>query len=785
MINRPKERQFVYKGILIIIALLFLVPFVDATWSSDPTLNNNLMAYYTFDDIDHSNNNVRDITDQGRNVTVVGGLTSGVAGLIGETFLYTNDGAKHININPLEVSPFIGNPTPGAGLTINVWVNITDLTSEEYIMGDANHNVIENGWSIRTAGVGSTNLNYLAHNGGTWPDISAVCVGCLTLDGWAMVTLIKNGTDLVWYKNGAYVSATSDTSGPAEGGYDLLLGRDGFGNGPMSGKLDELGFWNRTLIPSEITALYNSGLGLPHDGQSVIANFTFSGVTDEFNGSDINIFNITMFNGTNYEFNTTTGNISTFLLSNATELFNITFQALGYLNNTWIDHNISERILSFGSFFNMSRHNISAYVAPSNQTLIHNFTVNSSEGVSVSTLTGSMEYPTSWNTSIDLIFYADEGNYTTPTFAVPGSINGKYNFSVYVAQTFHIEIWDEITNVLLDYVTTTLDLISDAYGNNYTRTNGSYQIGLITPGDYIIRYDSDDFFTRTYYKVLEEGSYNQLTLYLLNSSYSYAINVTANVLDTLENQIEDATITTTKYYADSNSYKTVENTQTNFEGKAGLSLTTNEYYIFQIEYDGDSVLTTTPTYIFEDEITFVIDIGADPTTEFYNSLDIDLTLTFNNVTNNFVYTYSDPQSRFSTTCLEVWKVNAFAGDTLENGSCSSSHSGTIIAGVTEINGTTYLGKAYATINGEKTLLASLYTEFKANVSFGNMGLLLVALLTIVFALIGFWNPFVALILAPIPLIFGAMLSIIAIPTGVAIGVWVAFVFVAILIGRLT
>ena len=245
----------------------FLDPWVDYS------LDTGLMSYYTFDDDDHSNNNVMDMTDQGRNVTIVGGLTTGVEGILGETFLYVNDGAKHVNINTMETAPFIGNPTPGAGFSINVWVNITDLTSEEYIMGDANHNLIENGWSIRTS-TGSTDLNYMAHHGASWPDIFATCTDCLTLDDWAMVTITKNATDIVFYKNGSYVSAKSDSDGPTEGAYDLLLGRDGFGNGPMSGKLDELGFWNRTITADEVAYLWNGGLGLEYKGEYTLNTTT-------------------------------------------------------------------------------------------------------------------------------------------------------------------------------------------------------------------------------------------------------------------------------------------------------------------------------------------------------------------------------------------------------------------------------------------------------------------------------------------------------------------------------
>jgi hypothetical protein len=103
-----------------------------------------------------------------------------------------------------------------------------------------------------------------------------------------------------------------------------------------------------------------------------------------------------------------------------------------------------------------------------------------------------------------------------------------------------------------------------------------------------------------------------------------------------------------------------------------------------------------------------------------------------------------------------------------------------------VNGSTYTAKAYATIDGTQRYLGNLIiTIGKEMVDTSRMGLLFIFLLTFVFASIGFFNPVVALILTPIPILLGAISGLIAISVPVAIGIMVAsFIVIFIIGGRL-
>ena len=63
-----------------------------------------------------------------------------------------------------------------------------------------------------------------------------------------------------------------------------------------------------------------------------------------------------------------------------------------------------------------------------------------------------------------------------------------------------------------------------------------------------------------------------------------------------------------------------------------------------------------------------------------------------------------------------------------------------------------------------------------------MGIFVVFLLTAVFSMLGFFSPSVALIIAPLPLVFGSYLDIVLIPFGTALAVYLGFLILAGVVG---
>lgn len=143
----------------------------------------------------------------------------------------------------------------GGQVTINFWYRKEG--------GAGGNPIISKKWAD-TPGwyIVEQNTNGLTYNGiGT-----AIYDGSPISDTWTMATATTNSTNSCLYRNGvlincvatAYESATSDALDIC-GSYDDTAYYDGY--------IDELGFWNRTLTPSEITDLYNGGDGLTYTSE--------------------------------------------------------------------------------------------------------------------------------------------------------------------------------------------------------------------------------------------------------------------------------------------------------------------------------------------------------------------------------------------------------------------------------------------------------------------------------------------------------------------------------------
>ena len=753
------DKRFIF-GVL----LLLILP------SASASLEDGIFAYWSFD-VFGGDSKMPDLTGNDHNLTNNGVTLSG--GLLVNGTLTSS--SQYFDAGNIE------EPIEGAysNFTINFWVNFSSLTGEDTIMGTAATNTFSNGWAIRKENNNGNLLLRVANGASVIISCEGSNIG--EADAWHMATLTKNGTNFTWYKDGTGVISCTDGDDITNGA-NLEIARSYNDPSGVDGQLDEMGIWNRTLSQTEIEELYNSGNG--YNPFANPANFTIT-ATDDYLSTSILNFSV-IINGTAYQSNITSGEVITPYNATDERTFNITFlNATGYLQTENTAYNISDSgtSLEFTPLFNLSRHWITVFSAINTTFPVTNYSLVVDSGYYGNTTNGTMLFTSLWNTTENGTFYTSEfqNNYANQSFEINGSLNGNYTLYAYGQNSFYLTFYDEITGLNMSGSTVELELISDIYGNNYSTTNGTIYITALTPSDYIFRYSSDGYFTRTYYQTLVDGSYSVIDLYLLNETYANARNVTATVLSTLNEELEGATIIAQRYDTDTNSYITREQVDTNFEGKAELHLTNDEYYKFIIQYEGSTVLTTSPTYIYEDELTFIVDIGADPTEEYFNFQDITFTLVFNNATNKFELTYSDSNALASEICLYVYDTDVF-GDTLHNSSCLSASSGSILVGVDVVNGTTYLAKAYATIGDTTSLIGSLAYTFFGESGFGNFGLLIVIILTVAFAFVGIWNPVVSLVITPIPILFGAIAGIVEISIAVAAGLELTFIIIAMAIG---
>ena len=152
-------------------------------------------------------------------------------------------------------------------------------------------------------------------------------------------------------------------------------------------------------------------------------------------------------------------------------------------------------------------------------------------------------------------------------------------------------------------------------------------------------------------------------------------------------------------------------------------------------------------------------------------------------------TYSDPNEKTNQFCLRVYE-DKFTGRELVNNNCLSANSGTIQVGVTPTNGTSYSAYSYATLftnssgqySDDEYLLTQGTYSYGLSEAFTNNGLFFVWLLVAIFSLLAFYSPSLALLLAPLPVVFGAFSGILAIPMGTAFALYLGFIVLAVIVG---
>lgn len=503
-------------------------------------------------------------------------------------------------------------------------------------------------------------------------------------------------------------------------------------------------------------------------------------VFNAFDSSLISVFNVT-FGSEKKEVNAAYYHR---ISSSATE--SILIESSGYYNYSNAAHT---------TFFN----NISAFLFPRNATLnvsasslpggskILNFTVSilGADGSSFTknTTNGSIYFTVSnqtYNVSIASAGYADNyGNSVLLSSWTQYVTN--YRFELYTENSFNITFRDESTLDIIDSETIHFDLISDVFSSNYSTTNGTLYIDLLTPTSYTFRYYGSGFTPRISSYELTADSYNEITLYLLSGGS----NVTLYVYDQSGEPVEGATINIYRYTTETNSYFLINSIDTDFTGQAVTNLQLNtEFYKFFIYYNGVLKKQTAGAYITGTELTFEINI-EDPFAETYYSIqDVDGYMTFNEGTDNFRFYFNDLGTSVSQGCLRVYAVN-IAGETLYDSSCTSGSSALILVNVANVSGQRYVGTGYITIAGEERIFDSYSYTFKSDSDYGSFGVLLVIFGTILAATLMLWDPAISLMILPMPALIGSLPQInwINIPTEYAVGVEIMMIILAFVMKR--
>ena len=356
-------------------------------------------------------------------------------------------------------------------------------------------------------------------------------------------------------------------------------------------------------------------------------------------------------------------------------------------------------------------------------------------------------------------------------------------FDLYTTNSVNITIRNELDNSLITE-NVTLDFISSLYSYIFTTTTGKLYEDLLNPSSYTIRYSalqnvSNPFPERFYYFSLTNRSYNDLTLYLSNGSYS---NITITVYNQDNQLLEDAQVRYLKYFAATNTYNLMGMGLTNVNGVTILQMQKNtEYYKFQVYYNNILRLTTSPAYIINDDITLQVNLIDNIGTTFFLVNGISGIVTFNNNTNNYKFDFSNNEGLSYNYCLELYDVNSITGNTLTNKSCITSSSGTILINKLPINDSTVYARGTVTISGITYTLDELYKSFISEIAGKNLWLFFIMILTVIFALMSIYSLRLTFILTPLPLLLGSLAGIIPITFSICVGFELIGIILAVVV----
>lgn len=274
---------------------------------------------------------------------------------------------------------------------------------------------------------------------------------------------------------------------------------------------------------------------------------------------------------------------------------------------------------------------------------------------------------------------------------------------------------------------------------------------------------------------------NNITLYFINPDTS---NITAFVYDELGNLLPNAIISVYRFSTASNSYVFEQQAATNFQGKTILFLYKNNvYYRFNIMYNNVLRLATDPTYILDDTISFNLKALNAIGQNYFTKSSVTYSLSFNSATNAFRFNYVDTTGNSVTQgCLDVERLYNQKRTDLGM-QCVSGFSNILLYNITPINNSIFTARAYVYYGGASYFLDQLIQSFGASYISGNSGLLLIVFVTIVFASMGLFNPIIAILFTPLPMIFGSLIHIVNINVGILLFIEVIAIFIAFVISK--
>ncbi len=223
--------------------------------------------------------------------------------------------------------------------------------------------------------------------------------------------------------------------------------------------------------------------------------------------------------------------------------------------------------------------------------------------------------------------------------------------------------------------------------------------------------------------------------------------VAFSVRDEDDNSIPGAIIKVLTYDLETDTAKVTEIVRTDSNGVAQAQIIlSTQFYLFIIEKDGIVLLQTTEaTKITSTSQIFRVTLTGDYYEDFNVADNTVTSLTFNNATLQYTFTFNDITGEAVRGCLEIIKRSPLA-DTVVNSSCVTSSAGSITLGIGEPGSDTFIAQGSIDVNPNFVVETLSNTFDFAYKTLSDGGLLASFFLVLTVTVVGFFNPIVAVVL---------------------------------------
>ncbi|MEK7604750.1 MAG: LamG domain-containing protein [Patescibacteria group bacterium] len=257
-------------------------------------LASGLVGYWTLDgkDVNWATGNVTDRSGSGNSGSLTGmsTTTTPVSGKIGQALKF--DGVNDfVNLG----TGTLGISAGSTAITLSSWVYVRNFQSYPAMIGKSVAGSPFGGWQINANGDSGNKFGGGMNISNTWTAVTSDAT--YSTNRWYLVTMTYDGGALRLYVNGVLAKTTvaAGTIQYKDVNSSVYIGRNPASDTPvqyLSGSLDDVRVYNRTLTPAEIRLLYKQGAAAV--GQSNTTSGTTSGLNSgllghwTFDGKNVN-----------------------------------------------------------------------------------------------------------------------------------------------------------------------------------------------------------------------------------------------------------------------------------------------------------------------------------------------------------------------------------------------------------------------------------------------------------------------------------------------------------------